>query len=312
MIPIRSFPMRDDTQRYLIQRASQNFMICSCIIYEDNDMQRDQFFIRGAPHKRTAFLREQLLWPSGSSDGAAAGLPGFLRPAAWRCSSFSASIRRSSCAASLASASSDAIACWILASRFCLSPAQSGISSPRLSLPKVTSSSASAASARRQHASHLGFQFQLALLHALITHRLVFRRIRLDLLAIQRDMAEFDQSCRLTQLQNLHEQRHERLQMPLAEVADRREMRRIERHDHHKIIPVRGRPWPAVFASFGPSTACRVPSRHSVPPASKGPSRRTRPSCSNHIQFPESPSVGDPAMPERRAIHRAARFRRQG
>ena len=42
---------------------------------------------------------------SGSSDGGAAGLPGFLRPSALRCCSFSASMRRSSSAASLASAS---------------------------------------------------------------------------------------------------------------------------------------------------------------------------------------------------------------
>src|ERR1019366_245562 len=77
---------------------------------------------------------------SGWSDGGAAGLPGFLRPSAWRCCCFSASMRRSSSAASLASASSAAIACWIFASRFFLSPAQSGSSSPRLSLPKVSSS----------------------------------------------------------------------------------------------------------------------------------------------------------------------------
>jgi len=43
-------------------------------------------------------------------------------------------------------------------------------------------------------------------------------------------MAEFDQPCRLAQLQNLQEQRAERLQMPLAEVADRAKIRRIERH----------------------------------------------------------------------------------
>ena len=50
-------------------------------------------------------------------------------------------------AASLALASSAAIASWIFASRFCLSLAQSGISSPRLSLPKISSSWTSAASA---------------------------------------------------------------------------------------------------------------------------------------------------------------------
>src|SRR5205823_4214469 len=59
-----------------------------------------------------------------------------------------------------------------------------------------------------------------------------------DLRAIQRDMAEFDQSCRLAQLQNLQEQRAERLQMPLAKVADGPEVRRIQRHNHHKIVPL--------------------------------------------------------------------------
>ena len=62
------------------------------------------------------------------------GLPGFLRPSALRCCCFSASMRRSSSAASLASASSAAIASWIFASRFALSLAQSGISSPRFAV----------------------------------------------------------------------------------------------------------------------------------------------------------------------------------
>ena len=94
----------------------------------------------------------------------------------------------------------------------------------------------------RQHASDLGFQFRLAFLHALITHRFMFRRVRFDLRAIKRDMAEFDQPCRLAQLQNLQEQRAERLQMPLAEVADRAKIRRIERHNHHKIVPLAAGP----------------------------------------------------------------------
>jgi len=49
----------------------------------------------------------------------------------------------------------------------------------------------------RQHASDLGFQFRLAFLHALITHRFMLRCVRFDLRAIKRDMAEFDQPCRL-------------------------------------------------------------------------------------------------------------------
>ena len=95
-----------------------------------------------------------------------------------------------------------------------------------------------AAIRRRQHASHLGFQFRLAFLHAFVTHRFVFRGVRLDLRAIQCHVAEFDQSCRLAQLQNLQEQRTKCLQMPLAEVADRPEVRWIERHNHHKIVPL--------------------------------------------------------------------------
>jgi two-component system cell cycle sensor histidine kinase/response regulator CckA len=40
-------------------------------------------------------------------------------------------------------------------------------------------------------------------LHAFITHRFMFRRIRFDLCAIQCDVAEFDQPCCLAQLQYL-------------------------------------------------------------------------------------------------------------
>ena len=65
----------------------------------------------------------------------------------------------------------------------------------------------------------------------------MFRRVGFDLRAIKRDMAEFDQPCCLAQLQNLQEQCAERLQVPLAEVADGAKIRRIERHNHHKIVP---------------------------------------------------------------------------
>jgi hypothetical protein len=40
----------------------------------------------------------------------------------------------------------------------------------------------------RQHTSDLGFQFRLAFLHALITHRFMFRCVRFDLRAIKRDI----------------------------------------------------------------------------------------------------------------------------
>ena len=83
-----------------------------------------------------------------------------------------------------------------------------------------------------------GFQFRRAFLHAFITHRFMFRRIGFDLRAIQCDVAEFDQPCCLAQLQNPEEQLAERLQMALAEVADRSEVRRIERDNHHEIVPL--------------------------------------------------------------------------
>jgi hypothetical protein len=57
----------------------------------------------------------------------------------------------------------------------------------------------------RQHASDLGFQFRLAFFHALITHRFMFRRVRFDLRAIERDMAELDRLRRLAQPQNLQD-----------------------------------------------------------------------------------------------------------
>jgi len=177
----------------------------------------------------------------GSSDGGAAGLPGFLRPSAWRCCCFSASIRRSSSAA-----------CW---PRPPVLPCLLDLRQPFLLVAGPIRHLVAAlvlaeglvlfgvrSLRRRQHPSHLGFQFRLAFLHAFITHRFVFRGVRLDLRAIQRDMAEFDQSCRRAQLQNLQEQRAERLQMPLAEVADRPEVRWIERHNHHKNHSAPGRP----------------------------------------------------------------------
>ena len=117
----------------------------------------------------------------------------------------------------------------------------------------------------RQHASDLGFQFRLAFLHALITHRFMFRRVRFDLRAIKRDMAEFDQPCRLAQLQNLQEQRAERLQMPLAEVADRAKIRRIDPQSSQNRS-VRGRP-----SRSGATNTARSHSRAAeAPPSSAG------------------------------------------
>jgi hypothetical protein len=66
----------------------------------------------------------------------------------------------------------------------------------------------------------------------------MFRRVRFYLRAIQCDVAESDQPCCLTQLQNLQKQLAERLQMALTEVADRSEVRRIKRNNHHEIVPL--------------------------------------------------------------------------
>src|SRR5580704_17669764 len=88
---------------------------------------------------------------SGSSDGGAAGFPGFLRPSALRRSSASACALTLAAAAAFASASNSAFAARIFSARFFLSATQSGSSSPLLSPPKALSSSASAASAALSH-----------------------------------------------------------------------------------------------------------------------------------------------------------------
>ncbi len=59
---------------------------------------------------------------------------------------------------------------------------------------------------------------------------------RLDLRAIQRDMAEFEPAFSHN-FRICTEQRAERLQRSLAEAADRPEVRRIEGRNHHKIVP---------------------------------------------------------------------------
>ena len=88
---------------------------------------------------------------SGSSEGGAAGFPGFLRPSAFCSSSASACALALAAAASLASASNSACAALIFSARFFLSATQSGISSPLLSRPNALSSPASIASAALIH-----------------------------------------------------------------------------------------------------------------------------------------------------------------
>ena len=70
--------------------------------------------------------------------------------------------------------------------------------------------------------------------HPAITHRLVLRRIRLDLRAIQGDVSQLDQARPLTECQDLHEQVGQRGQMLLAEVTDRPEIRPLVRREDAK------------------------------------------------------------------------------
>ena len=72
----------------------------------------------------------------------------------------------------------------------------------------------------------LFFEFQLGLLHPLVAHRLVARRIGLDLRAVNGNRPELDQSAFLRQLHHLHKQVRQFLQVKGAKVA-KRAMRRI-------------------------------------------------------------------------------------
>ena len=90
---------------------------------------------------------------------------------------------------------------------------------------------------RAEPLGDLGFQLGGAIVHALVAHRLVLRRVGLDLGAIERDMPELHQAGLLAQLQNLREQFAKRLQVPLAKIRDGAEIRRIERHNAHEVDP---------------------------------------------------------------------------
>ncbi|ESW76192.1 hypothetical protein X772_32340 [Mesorhizobium sp. LSJC280B00] len=66
----------------------------------------------------------------------------------------------------------------------------------------------------------LGLELRFPLLHALVAHRLVLGRVGLDLGAVERHVPELHQSRLLGKLEDLHEQRSQRLQMPSAELRD--------------------------------------------------------------------------------------------
>jgi hypothetical protein len=71
-----------------------------------------------------------------------------------------------------------------------------------------------------QPVGDLGRQFGLGALHPAAAHRLVLARVRLELGAIQRDMAELDQPGPPAQPQHLSKQPGQSLKMAPPEVAD--------------------------------------------------------------------------------------------
>ena len=172
---------------------------------------------------------------SGSLEGGAAGRPGLRRPSAARFSAASASALSLASAAAFASASSSALALRILSARSFLSATQAGISSPVLSRPYSLSSCRVRRLGRVEPLGDLGFQFRGAVLHALVAHRLVLRRVGFDLGAVERHMPELHQAGRLAQMQDLPEQSAKRLQVTLAEIRNSAEIRRIEPDDAHEV-----------------------------------------------------------------------------
>src|SRR3981189_2536476 len=78
--------------------------------------------------------------------------------------------------------------------------------------------------------------------HPAIAHRLVDPGIGLDLGAVERHMAKLHEPRLATQRKNLPEQSGERSQMPLAELADRAEVRTLHPRYCRKIQPLRAAP----------------------------------------------------------------------
>src|SRR5262252_7817419 len=142
---------------------------------------------------------------TGSGVGGAAGLPGFLRPSAWRFASASARALVSASAAALASASSSAFAARIFAARFCLSATQSGNSSPRFVATVELVFFRVGHLGGIKPLLNLGFELLRPSLHASIRHRLVLGGIGFDLRAVERHMPELHQTRLITQHQNLRE-----------------------------------------------------------------------------------------------------------
>ena len=175
---------------------------------------------------------------SGLSDGGAAGRPGFLRPSACRRSSAFSCASALAAAAAFASASSSAFAARIFSARFFLFGHPVG----QLLAALIRAEGFVFLGVRRlggaQPPLNLGLELRRPLLHAIVAHRLVLGGVRLDLRAVERDMAELDQPRLLAKLENLREQAGERLQMALAEVGDGAKIRRFEPDKAHEVDPL--------------------------------------------------------------------------
>jgi len=154
--------------------------------------------------------------------------------------------------------------CWIFASRFCLSPVQSGSSSPRLSCrksrPLRNPQASAAASMRATSAFNSASRFFMRHNSSLC----VSTHSPLIFVPSSATWPSLTSPGRLAQLQNLQEQRTEAPSMPLAEVADGSEVRRIQRHNHHKSFRSRH-----AFASAATNTAHSHSRAAEAPPSSR-------------------------------------------
>lgn len=93
-----------------------------------------------------------------------------------------------------------------------------------------------------QPLAHLGGQFRLRLLHPLVAHRLVLRSVGLDLRPVQRDMPQLYQTGLLAQLQHLHEQAGQGVQVTSAELRDGPEIGAALRCHRHEVKALFARP----------------------------------------------------------------------
>jgi hypothetical protein len=75
-------------------------------------------------------------------------------------------------------------------------------------------------------------QPRLVLEHPFVAHRLVLRRMRFHLRPVDRHLSQLHQLRFLAQVQNLHEQRPERVQVAPPELADPRVVRVAARREH--------------------------------------------------------------------------------